>query len=69
MEQDITELLNKVNLRYGVQIESKHTLGNSANLIYEIDLQGTPAILRISRYSEHKEMHVAFELAWMSELT
>lgn len=68
MEQPITILLKEVENRYGARIEEQNLLGSSANVIYAINLRGMPAILRISRYSEHKELHVAFELSWMSEL-
>jgi Ser/Thr protein kinase RdoA (MazF antagonist) len=68
MEQFMTALQIELAKRYGAKIEEQNRLGNSANLIYEISLRGKPTILRLSKHSEHKELHARFELAWMDEL-
>ena len=68
MGQNLTKLLDAVKSRYGAEVQEQNLLGNSANVIYEISLRGKPAILRLSKHSAHKELHVGFELAWMNEL-
>lgn len=61
-------LPNQVHFLYDAILVNENTLDNSANSIYEIQMQHQPAILRISKYSRQKERHVNFELAWMHEL-
>ena len=68
MDQNVTHLLDAVKTRYGAEIQQQNLLGNSANMIYEINLREKTAILRLSKHSAHKELHVGFELAWMNEL-
>lgn len=68
MDRNATKLLDAAKMLYGAEIQEQNLLGNSANAIYEISLRGKPAILRLSRHSAHKELHVGFELAWMNEL-
>lgn len=68
MSNHSTDLLKEVEIRYAAEIKDQNLLGNSANIIYEISLRGKPAILRLSKHSAHKELHVGFELAWMNEL-
>ena len=68
MDKHAAKLLDAAKIRYGAEIREQNRLGNSANVIYEISLRGKPAILRLSRHSAHKELHVGFELAWMNEL-
>lgn len=68
LEQSMADLLKEVEIRYGAKIEDQNLLGNSANLIYEMNLRGNSAILRLSRFNALKELHVGFELAWMNEL-
>ena len=64
----MTELLNHVKLLYGADIVNENMLGNATNIIYEINSGTQPAILRISKHSEHKLSHIGFELTWMNDL-
>lgn len=68
MEKLHEDLIRAVKDLYNGKIADAHSLGNSANAIYEIESAGRSAILRMSPFSKEKEAHVAFELSWMEYL-
>lgn len=68
MEQLHSGLAATLQALYNATATNAHTLGNSANAMFEVCLAGKPAILRVSPHSARKEAHVAFELSWMQHL-
>lgn len=61
-------ILNQAELLYNAKAICENTLGNSANLIFEVEIEKTPFILRASEYSEKKKSHIEFELNWVNYL-
>ncbi len=54
---------------YNVKPLMQDTLGNSANLVFEVIKDDVPYILRVSECTEKKKAHVEFELSWMDYLS
>jgi len=65
----ISRILEKAESIFNGKIVNKETLGNSANMVFELLTQDNPIILRISEYTEYKERHVNFELSWLKYLS
>ncbi len=63
------DLKMAVERLFHATVGDPNTLGNSANAMFEVSIADRPVILRVSPYSEEKEAHVAFELAWMEHLS
>ena len=62
-------LLQQAELLYNAKMVNENILGNSANLIFEIEIEQVPFILRASEYSSQKKSHIDFELNWVNYLT
>ncbi len=62
-------LLQQAELLYNAKVVNENILGNSANLIFEMEIQQVPFILRVSEYSSKKKSHIDFELNWVNYLT
>lgn len=65
----ISRILEKAESIYNGKIVNKETLGNSANMVFELLTEGNPIILRISECTEYKEKHINFELSWLKYLS
>lgn len=65
-------ILKQAETLYSARAISQNTLGNSANLIFEMEIGKTPFIspfiLRVSEYSEKKLAHIDLELNWVNYL-
>ena len=62
-------LLQHAESLYNAKVVNENILGNSANLIFEIEIEQIPFILRVSEYSSQKKSHIDFELNWINYLT
>lgn len=62
-------LLQQAKFLYNADVVNENILGNSANLIFEIEIKQVPFILRVSEYSNKRKMHIDFELNWVNYLT
>ena len=69
MANNYQSILKKSESLYNAKKVSENTVGNSTNLIFEVEISQTPFILRVSEYSEKKIAHVEFELNWMNYLS
>lgn len=65
----ISEILKKAESIYDAKTINKESLGNSANIIFELVTDDNPIILRISEYTVYKEKHFNFELSWVKYLS
>ena len=54
-------LLQHAESLYNAKVVNENILGNSANLIFEIEIEQVPFILRVSEYSSQKKSHIDFE--------
>jgi Ser/Thr protein kinase RdoA (MazF antagonist) len=61
-------LLQQAELLYNAKVINENILGNSANLIFEIEIKQVPFILRVSEYSDKRKSHIDFELNWVNYL-
>lgn len=68
MSEYINSVLLQAKMLYHIKCLDENTLGNSANMIYEVEIDKTPYILRISEYSDKKLSHINFELNWIDYL-
>lgn len=68
MDNNKQQIIKYAERLYNTNIISEYVLGNSCNLIFEIEKDATQFILRVSEYSDTKKKHIDLELNWMNYL-
>lgn len=69
MDKKIIDMIKKAEFLYESKLISENSLGNSDNMIFEMNRDEAPIILRISQYSEENKAHTDFELKWLIDLS
>ncbi len=69
MSKATKAILQQAERLYNAKAINENALGNSTNMIFEMDTAATPIILRVSEYSEERESHIDFELNWLNYLS
>ena len=62
-------MIKKAEFLYDSSLISENMLGNSENMIFEMNKNEVPIIIRISKYSDENKAHTDFELKWLSNLS
>jgi Ser/Thr protein kinase RdoA (MazF antagonist) len=68
MDKNKQYILKYAESLYNAKAVNEYTIGNSENLIFEIEKEAAPYILRVSEYSGKKKAHIDFELNWVNYL-
>jgi len=69
MAEVTKEIISQGETLYQGKANKENPLGNSENMIFEMETETTPVILRVSEYFKEKCSHVDFEVNWLSYLS
>lgn len=69
MDNTKQHILQYTEQLYNAKFIKEYTIGNSGNLVFEVEKEAAPFILRASVYSDAKQAHVNLELNWVNYLT